>query len=167
MLRPAEPKDATAIGTIRVAAWQAAYSHFLPEDFLTGLDPNANLDFLRTQLAQQSDDFRVWVAEADPIVVGFCIIGKPRYQAGPSSLEIWAINVSPYYWRKGIGQQLLTQVINYYKHQYAQLTLWCIKGNLPAQRCYEQLGFMPSGQARSTTHLTGHPLHEIEYIKTL
>jgi hypothetical protein len=31
MLRPAEPKDAAAIGAIRVAAWQAAYRNFLPQ----------------------------------------------------------------------------------------------------------------------------------------
>ncbi len=167
MLRLAEPKDAAAIGAIRVAAWQAAYSNFLPQSFLERLNPNSNLEGLRSQLAQQNDDFKVWLAEADQRVAGFCIVGKPRYLAQPKSLEIWAINVLPHYWRRGLSRQLITQIINDHKGQYSHLCLWCIKGNSPAERCYQQLGFIPSGQERSTTHLTGHPLHEIEYLKML
>lgn len=167
MLRPAEPKDAAAIGAIRVAAWQAAYRNFLPQSFLERLDPDANIESLRSQLAQQNDDFKVWLAEADQMVAGFCITGKPRYQAQPNSLEIWAINVLPHYWRRGFGRQLITQMINAHKDQYSRLCLWCIKGNSAAENCYQQLGFIPSGQERSTTYLTGHALHEIEYIKML
>ena len=167
MLRPAEPKDAAAIGAIRVAAWQAAYPAFLPAHYLAALDPNAHLEYLQQQLNQQNEDFSVWLATTANQVVAFCITGKPRYSAPANCREIWALNVLPRYWRQGFAQQLLTHCVNTHKNCYAQLMLWCIAGNSAAERCYEQLGFTLSGQERTTSQLTGHPLHECEHIKLL
>lgn len=81
MLREAEPKDAEAIGKVRVAAWRAAYRTFMPEAFLSALDPANNLSELKERLSNQHSDFIVSVAEKSRDVVAFSIVGKPRYEA--------------------------------------------------------------------------------------
>jgi len=113
MLRQAEPDDAEAIGRIRVAAWRAAYRQFMAEDFLNALDPASNLDELKKRLSNQNSEFSVSVAEDYGTVVAFSIVGKPRYEAIAQTMELWAANVLPEYWRLGIGSRLVERAISY------------------------------------------------------
>lgn len=46
---------------------------------------------------------------------------------------------------------------------YATVELWCISGNNVARRLYEESGFKLTGQSRTTSNLTGNPLHELAY----
>ena len=168
MLREAEPKDAEGIGQVRVAAWRAAYQQFMPEEFLKALDPAKNIDELEERISRQSSDFIVSVAEENGGVVGFSIVGKPRYEAAATAIELWAVNVLPEYWRLGIGSGLVERAITFASHSgFESIELWCIKGNIPAQEAYKTLGFTESGQERSSSHLTGITLHERHYVKLL
>lgn len=168
MFREAESKDAEAIGKVRVAAWRAAYRQFMPEVFLNSLDPANNLEELRVRLSSQSPDFTISVAEEREDVVGFSIIGKPRYQAAAKTIELWAVNVLPEYWRMRIGSGLVERAINFSTDAgFNSMELWCIKGNTPAEKAYRKLGFIESGQERSTTRLMGNTLHELHYVKVL
>lgn len=171
-IRIATPQDAEFIGAIRVAAWQAAYRGFLPDAYLASLDPGANLDGLRAALraALRADTvpFTLRVAEVEGQPVAFSILGKPRYEADPSAAELWALNVHPKHWRKGSGQQLVKQALLDAKEQkFASVELWCIQGNMAAQRLYEACGFHPSGQMRTSSFLTGHSLQESAYTYAL
>lgn len=168
MLREAEPKDAEAIGKIRVAAWRAAYQQFMPGDFLNALDPTNNLSELKERLSNQGSDFTLSVAEEHGQVVGFTIVGKPRYIAPANAIELWAVNVLPAYWRMRIGSSLVERAITYSSRLgFKRIELWCIKGNTPAQEAYKKLGFIESGQVRSSSRLTGNTLHELHYVKLL
>ncbi|MGD8175313.1 N-acetyltransferase family protein [Marinimicrobium sp. ARAG 43.8] len=168
MLRKAEPRDAEAIGKVRVAAWRAAYQHFMPKEFLKALDPANNLAELKERLSNQSSDFTLSVAEDLRQVVAFSIVGKPRYEAAGKTIELWALNVLPEYWRMGIGSRLVERAITYALDAgFESIELWCIKGNTPAQEAYKKLGFTESGQERSSSQLTGNTLHELHYIKVL
>jgi ribosomal protein S18 acetylase RimI-like enzyme len=168
MLRAAEAKDAKAIGIVRVAAWRAGYQKFMPEEFLAGLNPEENLPELEERLSAQSSDFNLTVAERHGEVVAFSIVGKPRYKTKAGTIELWALNVLPEYWRVGIGSSLVERAIKYSSVAgFGNIELWCIKGNAPAQKAYEKLGFIQSGQSRTTSQLTGHELHELHYIKRL
>lgn len=161
VIRPAEPDDAEAIGRIRVAAWQAAYAPFLPASFLAQLDPTANLPALRERLSTPSSQFLVHVAVLDRNVMGFSIAGTPRYTAATSTQELWALNVDPAAWRQGAGKQLVMAAISAaIRTQHHQLALWCLTGNTAAIKLYLASGFAPTGQTRTTSDLTGHPLHE-------
>jgi ribosomal protein S18 acetylase RimI-like enzyme len=166
ILRPAIPSDADAVGRIRVAAWRAAYRSFMPASYLDALDPLANLDSLRVKLASPSDDFKLAVAEVNGLVVGFSIIGEPRYETSPGCLELWALNVSPEHWRRGIGRSLTLQAVREAASSGCDIELWCISGNLPAQAAYESCGFLLTGKERTSSSLTGHPLHEVLYSKS-
>lgn len=56
-IRPALPTDAAVIGQIRVAAWQAAYTFFMPADYLAALDSSANIESLKLKLGDLSQHF--------------------------------------------------------------------------------------------------------------
>ncbi|MGD8176546.1 GNAT family N-acetyltransferase [Marinimicrobium sp. ARAG 43.8] len=100
--------------------------------------------------------------------MAFSIIGRPRYEASPETLELWAVNVLPRFWQRGIGSRLVERAIRYAASKgFNRLELWCIEGNLPAERTYKKLGFRASAHRRSSSNITGHTLHETHYIKTI
>ncbi len=100
--------------------------------------------------------------------VGFSIVGKPRYQAPESVLELWAINVHPTYWRARVGRHLVSEALVHARAEgFTVVELWCIEGNTPATRLYEMTGFKPNGQRRTTSDLTGSPLTEFKYQNAL
>lgn len=168
LIRPALSADAEAIGHIRVNAWRAAYRDHMPPEYLANLDPKANLDGLREALASSEPPFALSVAEYDHKVVAFSISGHPRYPAEPDTLELWALNVDPSYWRKGVGKRLVQDLLESAgRSKASRVELWCINGNLAATTLYESCGFIRTGAERTTTALTGAPLNEVAYAKTL
>ena len=168
MIRLAAAEDAEAIGRVRVAAWQAAYRGHMPDDYLDSLDPRAHLDELRAILASPQPPFVLRVAEIDDAVAAFSILGRPRYQADADTLELWALNVAPSHWRRGIAHALVGQLFDDTRSAGASmLELWCIAANRAACALYESCGFIRTGQNRTTAVLTGHPLHEVEYRAAL
>lgn len=164
LIRNAAPSDAAEIETVRVNAWQAAYAAFIPETYLTNLDPTVNVDALSSRLKQQDSSFSCLVAERQEHVVGFSLVGSPRFPSPPSTAELWALYVVPHAWQGGIGTVLLQRSLDLVRKQgFNAIKLWCIKGNAPAQRMYEANGFVATGEERTTVALTGHPLHELCY----
>lgn len=167
IVRQAVPGDAEAIGEIRVAAWQAAYQSFLPEVYLSSLNPRENIAELRQKLSKQNEAFSVVVAEYAAGVVGFAIVGAPRFKTQAGAIELWAINVLPSHWRHGVGRALLQQVVsNAAKACFETLELWCIAGNARAENTYCALDFVASGAERQSW-FAGHSLHERHHVKAL
>lgn len=163
-VRAATEADAEAIGHIRVAAWRVAYREFMPSAYLASLDPGQNLKSLKMVLASAEPPFQMRVAEQEGSVVAFTMYGPPRYEARPGTLELWALNVKPEYWRRGVGRVLVREVLNAARHaKLVRVELWCIEGNVPALSLYESIGFVRTGESRTTSGLTGHSLHEVAY----
>jgi RimJ/RimL family protein N-acetyltransferase len=164
LIRAAVPEDAESIGAIRVAAWQSAYRGFMPDAYLDSLDPGANLESLRVALRAEIPPFILRIAEFEGQPVAFSILGKPRYEADESIVELWALNAHPAHWRRGFGQRLVKQALmDAQEEEFAAVELWCIQGNVAAQRLYEACGFRSDGRIRTTTVLSGHPLQELAY----
>jgi len=163
LIRRAHAVDAERIGETRVRAWQAAYSAFLPSEFLLKLDPNANLDRLRQLIENENPLPIVTVAEVDGIARGFSILGAPRLPASSAALELWALNVHPDYWRTGLATRLVMQITQI--HPTTDIELWCLQGNLPAEALYQRCGFHKTGEERTTQHLTGQPLTECKFVR--
>lgn len=163
-IRSANPNDAVAVGRIRAAAWQAAYRDVLPKDYLATLDPEANLDALRAVMASASPAFHVRIAEVDGAAVGFSISGNARHSTDSRIQEVWALNISPDFWRRGLGRLLVEDALERSARvKAARLELWCIKQNSGARRLYEACGFALTELSRTTSSLTGHPLDEVLY----
>lgn len=161
LIRAAKSDDVEAIGQIRIDAWRAAYQDFLPADYLAALDPTANLNSLRSSLASREPPFLLEVAEINGTIAGFSIVGPPRHEAEPETYELWALNVHPHFFRRGVGKALVEEALRYSKSRGAsRMERWCIKGNVPAGHLYQGSGFALTGRKRTTTRLTGHPLAE-------
>lgn len=140
----------------------------MPPSYLAALDPLANLDSLRQKLAIPTNDFKLIVAEVDGLVVGFSITSELRHEARQGYMELRALNVLPAYWRKGIGRNLTMHAVSEAASLgFSGIELWCINGNFPAQAVYESCGFTLAGKERTSTKLTGLPLHEVLYSKQL
>jgi GNAT superfamily N-acetyltransferase len=164
LIRTAKDEDAESIGAIRVAAWQSAYRGLMPNEYLDSFDPGANLESLRAALRSGTPPYILRIVEIENRPVAFSILGKPRYEADQSVVELWALNVHPAHWRKGSGLQLVKQALMDAREQNrSHVELWCIQGNMAAQRLYETCGFTLGGRTRTTTALTGIPLHESAY----
>jgi RimJ/RimL family protein N-acetyltransferase len=163
LIRKARAADAEQIGEARVRAWQAAYSAFLPADFLSKLDPNANLDRLRQLIENENPLPIVTVAEVGGLVRGFSIFGAPRSPASSAALELWALNVHPDYWRNGLATRLVMHIMQ--AHTATDIELWCLQGNLAAEALYQRCGFHKTDEERCTQHLTGHPLTECRFVR--
>jgi ribosomal protein S18 acetylase RimI-like enzyme len=163
-VRLAQPEDAPIIASIRVAAWREAYKNILPEDYLHALDPAENLDMLGRRIAERSSEFTVALSDPGGPICGFSISGTPRYATSSRVMELWALNVLPEFWGNGIGRALVSACINSATQAESTLIeLWVLSENHRAIGMYERCGFMPTGRDRSTTKLTGYPLHELCY----
>lgn len=168
MLRSGIPEDAEAIESIRVAAWKTAYSRFMPERFLSELDARKSVESLARRLSLSDKDFSITVAEHNEEVVGFCIVGKPRFETNSNVIELWALNVHPNFWRKSYGAKMTAHVLSSAKRSgFDAIELWCIKGNTPAESAYMQAGFLNTGRERTSSTLTGNPIHEQHFAKNL
>lgn len=164
IVRSAIAADAESILDIRVAAWRAAYQGFMPAEYLASLDALQGLDGLVTAIQSPEPLFHLKVAESKGAVLGFVIVGAPRYDARPQTLELRALNIRPDQWRQGAARLLLQAALeDTQAKRYARLELWCLAGNIPATALYESNGFVRTGESRTTSALTGHPLHEVAY----
>ena len=164
MIRRATESDAQAIGLVRVRAWRTAYVEFMPAPFLAQLDAAANLTHWREKLLRQGPEFSAIVAEHDETIVGFAVSGAPRYSSAPGAGELWAVNVDPRFWNSGFGSSLVRRATRDARdYGYSRLELWCISGNTAARSLYTKCGFRETGRERTTSHLTGYPLNEVQY----
>ncbi|WP_374348214.1 N-acetyltransferase family protein [Chitinimonas sp.] len=163
LIRAARPEDAEHIGRIRVAAWQAAYRGVMPDTYLDGLDPTANLDGLRLRLAAPDAAFRVLMGECDGVPQGFLISGTPRFVCDAGSVELYALNLAPAAWGRGLAQAMIAESLEQARRDGAQrMGLWCIASNQRALRCYDRAGFALGGQRRTSDDLTGLPITEVD-----
>ena len=160
-IRNAEPSDAEAIDGIRVAAWKAAYSRFLPSDYLQSLSVGDDLSGLRDRLRNPGDNFSAYVALSEEQLCAFSFMGNPRYETDSDTIELYALNVMPSHWRSGVGASLLAQCLQEAKQKlFERMELWCIRENDRAIQFYKSFGFTDIGRERDNRHLTGHSLFE-------
>ena len=160
-IRKAEPNDAEAIDIVRVAAWKAAYSRFLPSDYLQSLSDGGDLSGLRDRLRNPGDSFSAYVALSDEQVCAFSFMGNPRYETDSGAIELYALNVLPSCWRWGLGGKLLAECLREAKkNSIERMELWCIRENDRAIKFYKSFGFSNIGRERDNRHLTGHSLFE-------
>ena len=83
-------------------------------------------------------------------------------------MTCWTGSIDRWLTRQGAGRVLCDQaLLDARERECAAITLWTLKANESARRFYERLGYAPDGAERSSARLTGFPLHEMRYRKTL
>ena len=139
-VRPADVQDADAIAAVHVRAWQEAYAHLLPADFLAARDVDARAQRWRAIVTDPTVD--VLVACVDGRVVGWASAGPGRGDA-PRDRELEGIYVLATHHGSGAGQALLDAAVG-----TDPAFLWVADGNPRAEAFYRRNGFARDGAVK-------------------
>ncbi|NMM11165.1 MAG: GNAT family N-acetyltransferase [Polaromonas sp.] len=156
-VRPATARDAKAIAEIHVAAWQAAYSNLMSEEYLKKMTLEKRLAYWREAI--EFSEPQLLVATEGEQVVGFVGFDRSRDAGTKSSVgEIWAIYVAPAHWGNGAGVALWDGAREGLKEEGCKhVTLWVLLRNERALRfCEHAAGFkreMPSLKTVAFDHV--------------
>ena len=168
-LREAVDGDAAAIGRVRHASWQVAYSGLMPADYLAGLSVDGFELSARRMLADRARrGLSVFVAEVGGVVAGFASVGPSRDADEPEGVgELYAIYLDPAIWRLGIGQRLQAVALRRLRDEgYHEATLWVLAGNTASRAFYEHTGWRHDGGVSGFEAGT-EVLDETRYRRTL
>jgi ribosomal protein S18 acetylase RimI-like enzyme len=143
-IRPAAVEDADAIGAVHVRAWQAAYRGVMPDEYLDGPRAQDRADGWRRHLTALRPDQKVLVVIDRDRVVGFAIFGCERGSDASQDVgELYAINLDPDVWDRGIGRALLRRATDELAEAgYAEAVLWVVPQNQRARDLYESEGWI-------------------------
>jgi ribosomal protein S18 acetylase RimI-like enzyme len=143
IVRPARPRDVEDVVEIGLVSWREGFRGVVPR----GLMPDeAGLRArIRERVAERGPP--IAVAELDGRVRGWITFGPSRDAgAGPSIGEIWALNVHPDAWRRGLGRELVGYALDRLaRDRFAEATLWTFRDTRRSRSFYESLGFEHDG----------------------
>lgn len=167
IIRDAVVDDANAMGHLHVRAWQSAYRGVMPDEYLDGLEADDRVEMWRGRISR-SDLPPLLVAVVADEVVGFAAFGAAQPPASPPSCgELYAMNLDPDSWGKGIGRVLLHRVTQaLVVLGYEEAVLWVVPENERARALYESEGWVPDG-GLSTEEILGVTVTDIRYRKLL
>jgi GNAT superfamily N-acetyltransferase len=113
--------------------------------------------FASTYKSERDGTEQEWRNRLDP-VNGMALIasvdGRPvgmaaGYQSRPHVVDLVSMWVAPTARRKGVGDALVTEVVQWAKEQAtSDVHLWVTRGNEPAERLYARHGFERTGDVR-------------------
>jgi GNAT superfamily N-acetyltransferase len=155
--------DAETMGRIVVRAWQAAYRTIMPDDYLNGLIPAERAAFWQRQIDSTGGD-GILVAIANGEVVGFAAFGRCMDEgASEDEGQLYAINLDPDHWGKGLGRALLRAATDELAARgFKHLVLWVVPENARARTFYESEGWTTEGVIREE-EVFGVTVTEIRY----
>jgi ribosomal protein S18 acetylase RimI-like enzyme len=149
-IRSARVDDADAMGEVVVRAWQAAYRGIMPDDYLDGLRAEDRAEWWRGAVASLPPERHIRVLTVGADVVGFAASGPEAAEdADGRTGELYAINLDPNHWRKGLGRALLGDVTRgLVDAGYQSAVLWVAVGNERARSFFESEGWTAEDVSR-------------------
>lgn len=156
--------DADGMGCAHVRAWQAAYRSIMPDDYLAGLRAEDRASMWRRRIDATGGE-GLLVVVADEEVLGFAAFG--RCEDDDSSAEIgqlYAINLDPAHWGKGLGRSLLQTATNELARNFDHLVLWVVPQNARARALYESEAWASDGVSRRE-EILGVTVRELRYVR--
>lgn len=164
-IRPAHRADALAIATAHIGAWQTAYAHILPAEFLAAL----SIPDRATRWEQIIDaaESATAVADIDDQVVAFISYGRCRdADAPPGRAEIWALYAAPQVWGAGTGRALLDHALTALAAEgHTETSLWVLAANTQGRRFYAANGFAPVAGSETHFALGGIQVEELQVLR--
>jgi GNAT superfamily N-acetyltransferase len=144
--RPARPEDADDIVDVGLRSWREGYRGVVPSSLMP--DAAGLRRRIRERTAEPGPP--IAVAELDGRVRGWITFGASRdADAGASVGEIWALNVDPEAWRRGLGSALVRYALGRLTEaSFAEATLWTFRDTPRSRAFYEALGFQADGAAQ-------------------
>jgi GNAT superfamily N-acetyltransferase len=146
LIREAVEADADAMGHLHVRAWQLAYRGVMPDEYLDGLQADERIAMWRGRIAR-TDLPPLLVAVTGDEVVGFAVFGDEQPPSGSVSCgQLYAINLHPDHWGKGIGRVLLRRATDALVAEgFGEAVLWVVPQNERARSLYESEGWVADG----------------------
>jgi ribosomal protein S18 acetylase RimI-like enzyme len=166
-IRHAQLGDADRIGVIQVGAWQATYRGVMPDAYLDDLNVDDRAAFWRRQVLALLPVQRLKVIVDDGVVVGFAAAGPENDGRAAGIGELYAINVDPQVWRRGLGRALLRDVTAELAGLgYREAVLWVVPQNDRARRFYESEEWR-NDHVRREDEVLGVVVPEMRYRRPL
>ncbi|MEU6819672.1 GNAT family N-acetyltransferase [Streptomyces atriruber] len=175
-VREMDEGDITAVSTIRVRGWQAAYAGIVPRTYLDAMTVEDDTAQRRQMLSRPRRTFRDLVAVDDSgSTVGWVCFGPCRSEvsvAGRTQTrmqigEVYALYVSPQLTGQGIGGRLLSEAHTQMKDQgFEASALWVLADNRRARRFYERAGYEADGATQDDVY-DGVTLTELRFRRVL
>jgi GNAT superfamily N-acetyltransferase len=167
-LRVAVPEDASAIETVRVAAWRDAYADLLPAGYLAGMSASERAPRQARRLATPAPRQQTLIATVAGLVAGFAASGPSREQPAPTMGELYAIYVDPARQGRGVGAALHAAVLDRLcEVGFTTATLRVFEGNAPARAFYERRGWRFDVAAELYEPAPGIAVPELRYARAL
>jgi ribosomal protein S18 acetylase RimI-like enzyme len=171
-IRDATPEDAHGISATHVLAWQIAYAHVMPADYLAALDVDARAALRREwlEMATGRREPVTLVADRDGEILGHATYGAQRDTGETRDIaraEIYSIYVGPDHWSTGAGRALMDEALARLAAAGARtVMLWVLADNPRARRFYERAGFAADG-GEKTEDYSGTSVLEVRYRREL
>ncbi len=142
-IREARIEDAAAIAKVHLEMWKYAYKGQLPDGYLNSLSCEKYFDRWVEKLSIDDPSRTILVCvDASDTIVGFCSFGPSRAKNSQGKGELYAVYVSPFYKRRGIGKLLMkTAVETLREFGYQKLILCVLKSNTDTHLFYEKMGW--------------------------
>lgn len=167
LIRDAVVDDANAMSRLHVRAWQSAYRGVMPDEYLDGLQADDRIEMWRGIIAEANRRPPLVAVVADD-VVGFAAFGEERSSTSAQGCgELYAVNLDPDHWGRGIGRVLLQQVTRALAAMgYREAVLWVVPQNVRARALYESEGWVEDGGV-SSEEILGVNVTDIRYRRPL
>jgi GNAT superfamily N-acetyltransferase len=152
------------MGAVHVRAWQAAYRGIMPDEYLDGLRVEDRAQLWRDSIPRTDTRQRILVVEVDGSLVGFAAFGREAEPSGGDRVgELYAINLDPDHWGRGLGRALLVAATEGLRDAgFRSAVLWVVPGNARARALYESEGWTTRGETREQDVL-GATVAEVRY----
>lgn len=142
----ATPDDAAAIVNIQAETWLATYPNeehgiTLEDIRAKKLDDPKRIEQWKKTIKEEGDGHRVWVAKEGSKIIGYCLARQ-----GEKENYIDALYVSSTEQGRGIGQKLMTEVLNWLG-ETKPIGLGVALYNTKAIGFYKKLGFEETDDA--------------------
>ncbi|MFP5227749.1 MAG: N-acetyltransferase family protein [Acidobacteriota bacterium] len=158
-IRPAEPKDASAIARVHLASWKTTYPGIIPQEYIDGLRVENGI--ARWQIELSGRKATVLVAEDRRGVFGFIAGGAIEHPVDGYQGELGAIYLLASHQRKGAGAALVRHLARDLRQQgFANMAVWALEAN-PACAFYRRLGGVQV--AEQTIEIGGKALPELAF----
>jgi GNAT superfamily N-acetyltransferase len=142
----------------------------MPDAYLDGLDAAQREGMWAQHLKALPVRHAVLVAELDdlvPTVAGFAALGPEGNVPTAGRAELYALNVDPRHWGRGIGTRLLGAALQELQRLgYPDAILWVASRNVRAHRLYERSGWTRGGVAR-VEDVLGVSVEEVQFARSL
>jgi ribosomal protein S18 acetylase RimI-like enzyme len=143
VVRPGRPKDVDDAVEVALESWREGYRGVVPPNLMP--DRRLLAARIRERIAERGPP--IGVGELDGKVYGWITFGASRdHDATGSVGEVWALNVHPAAWRRGIGRELVDYALERLaRASFSEVTLWTFRDTPRSRSFYESLGFRADG----------------------